>query len=326
MPRTLPQRIIGGLGAGFDAMRETPLVKSVDPQAAYQDVHAVAEPVMGEQGLGAQEMQKDTHTRSAELAATIGDMVKAGRLDVKKAAKLLDQLPRPASMGNESVLAAFLHGASAGATAAGIAGAASEAFDMMKPKPQAPPVDPAAKYRDFINTPGDESLREGWPAADDAIPQDITPEGARADARTFDRDFPGPGAMGRKQDVETVSGGWTSEKHRLNAMKPRGAQEIVPDDGYFYHGTNPTNPKTMEGIRRNGLRPTGGQVHFAPDAAQAREFGFRRYGSQPTLLRVRRELVDAKEFLTNTFVGRKTVGPENLEVFVNGRWKSLVSK
>lgn len=115
---------------GFDAMKKTPLLSSVDPMQAYGAIKDVASDVVGERGMQAQKMQRQTNDISGELAKTIGDLVAKKSLSVKEAQGLLENLPRTAADPNASKMKAFLNGIKAGSVATGIAGGVSEAATM----------------------------------------------------------------------------------------------------------------------------------------------------------------------------------------------------
>lgn len=133
------------LGSAKQALRETgqfaaslpgAAIKSLDPRQIYKNIQGVVNPVAGEQGLAAQPMVQESNQRAAELAGTIGSLVKSGKLSVEKAAKMLDRIPGLEAAGSESVLMAFVNGASAGAGAASLGGMVSgglEAAGRMVP-------------------------------------------------------------------------------------------------------------------------------------------------------------------------------------------------
>ena len=104
-------------------------IKSLDPRQIYKNLQGVINPVAGEQGLMAQPGIQQSHQTAMELAETIGAMVKAKKLSVEKAAKLLDNIPGLETAGHESVLMAFVNGASAAAGAASLGGMASGALE-----------------------------------------------------------------------------------------------------------------------------------------------------------------------------------------------------
>lgn len=115
---------------GFDAMKKTPLLSSVDPMQAYGAIKDVASDVVGQRGMQAQKMQRQTNDISGELAKTIGDLVAKKSLSVKEAQGLLENLPKTAADPNASKMKAFLNGIKAGSVATGIAGGVSEAATM----------------------------------------------------------------------------------------------------------------------------------------------------------------------------------------------------
>ena len=122
---------------------------------------------------------------------------------------------------------------------------------------------------------------------------------------------------------------------------PQTTALLESKNGYIYHGTNES---VLDNIKKEGLKPgRRGQLSVSTTEDYAKTFA--REGVTPAgktksvLLRVKADALkgktttkrlDGKERPVpdqqNELLTKETIAPENLEIFTDGKWQSLISK
>ncbi len=211
----LKESVIGGL-------------KAYDPRETYKTVKKVVEPLAGEHGIQAQRFSKQTSKTNLELSDKILQSYRAGKLDMKKAVELLNNLPQANVQENESKFQAAINGAMVGASAASYASMANDVVGMSK-APLAQMLTKPVRFGGSIPTidsvPSEHEY--GQKGLGKMSPEYMKEANRKAEPRFGFQDMDAPGQI---PDDITRSGAIADSLDDMAAR--RGGKKMFPQEGF----------------------------------------------------------------------------------------------